>query len=724
MRDIKVCNSVMGFDMDIPRHLIYHSGMEKSTFCILPWVHLATQPDGALNICCLTTETLKADSGEELRLDTHSIKQIWGSQDLQNVRKKMLSNQKLSSCEVCYKDEANGKKSPRMMQNWTWEKKLGKSKFRKLIQNFEEDPENFASNPETGVAYFNFRFNNSCNLRCRMCFPMSSHSLSREFRDLLDTQKSFPQFYKGLLQKSDLVSWSQNEQFVSNIKTVLPYLKEIYITGGEPMIGQETFDFLKLAVELGHAQNIELTFHTNTTHWNESVAQLFPAFKKVTVNCSIDGHGVVDEYIRYPTRFDKVEDVFNKYLDLTTRIPTMAVSIACSVSIYNIFSLPKLVKWYLEKKHQSKTNLVYIQFTLVHYPTFLNINLIPPAYRRRALSSLKDALDLVKSAESYFSPTKTSLQPIVGMIENESLPLEADIDDFVSFQLELDKKRGQSVGLYVPEIEQIVNFYLCRGTEYSQPMFPTTYKRLWLSHLGYLATRKNLKYLEIGSYEGQSSSWVLRNILPDPTCTATLIEPFYVEGVKQRFYQNMKSQQLLSRLQVYEEPSENALDKLKLGSFDLIYVDGNHTYEAVLSDALKSWPLLKIDGIMVFDDYYWMKWLFTDDQRPELAIDHFIAMMGTQIKVIHQGLQVFVRKKGDLPVSRYASTILAPVAGVQKYKIPNFIGRYALKLLYMYQTKKIDKEFQRLHLPDPEKTYPTYSFKERTNSLNPPPTNL
>jgi sulfatase maturation enzyme AslB (radical SAM superfamily)/predicted O-methyltransferase YrrM len=681
--------------------------MSQKTFCILPWVHLATQPDGTLNICCLSSQTLKADTGEELRLDTHSMEQIWGSQDLQNVRKKMLSNQKLQSCELCYQDEAIGKTSPRMMQNWNWEKKLGKSAIKNLIETYSNDPESFAKNRETGVAYFNFRFNNSCNLRCRMCFPTSSHGLSREFRELLDAQKSFPRLYKGLLQKSDLVSWSQNEKFVSNIQAVLPYLKEVYITGGEPMIGRETFDFLKMAVDLGWAKNIELTFHTNTTHWNESVVGLFPAFKKVTVNCSIDGHGIVDEYIRYPTSFSKVEDVFDKYLELTTRISTVAISIACSVSIYNVFSLPKLVSWYLEKKKQNKNNLLYIQFTLVHYPTFLNINLIPPSFRYRALYSLKKALELVKSAEPYVSPTINSLEPLVAIIQKQSLPKSEDIDDFMAFQLELDKNRNQSVGLYVPEVEKIVNFYLCRGVEYSQPMFPTTYKRLWLSHLGHLVNKKNLKYLEIGAYEGQSSSWVLKNILTDPTCTGTLIEPFFVEGVKQRFYKNMQIHKLLSRLDVYEEPSETALLRLPPGSFDLIYVDGNHTYEGVMSDALKSWPLLKVDGILVFDDYYWMKWLLAVDQRPEIAIDQFIAMMGSQIEVLHQGLQVFVRKKGELPTIQNTALMSSPPTALGTYRMPNVIGRYALKALYMYQTKKIDWKFQRLKLTDPEEMYPT-----------------
>lgn len=681
--------------------------MKKETFCILPWVHLATQPDGALNICCLSSNTLKADSGEELRLDTHSLEQIWGSQDLQNVRNKMLSNQKIHGCDVCYRDESNGKTSPRQMHNDTWTKKLGAEKIQHLIQSSQEDPQSYARNHQDGVLYFNFRFSNNCNLRCRMCFPMSSNGLSKEFRELIEKQETFPRFYKTIFPQSDLVAWSQNETFVKNMNLALPYLKEVYITGGEPMIGKDTLQFLKMAVESNCAQNIELTFHTNTTHWNESVTELFAHFKKVTIHCSIDGFGLVDEYIRYPTRFHKVEDVFDKYLELTVRVPTVSVSIACSVSIYNIFSLPELVKWYLKKKSQKEINLNYIQFTSVHYPEFLNINIIPPSLRHKALSAIRDCLELIKSAEPYFSPTRTSLKPLLDVLQLNTIAEKADIDSFLAFHKELDTHRNQSVSHYIPDVEYILNFYSSQDVKYSQPMFPTTYKRLWLSHLGHLVTNKNLNYLEIGSYEGQSSAWVMKNILPDTTCMATVIEPFFIEGTKQRFYKNMDSQKLLPRLHVFEEPSESALKKLKPANFDLIYVDGDHTYEAVLKDALQSWPLLKIGGIMVFDDYYWMKWLLSDDQRPEHAIDHFISMMGGQLEVIHRGLQVFVKKCGEIPDSTNTHAMLTKNTVAQKNRVPWLIGKMALAALYRYHSVKIDKNFKQLNLRDPEEMYPS-----------------
>jgi hypothetical protein len=41
------------------------------------------------------------------------------------------------------------------------------------------------------------------------------------------------------------------------------------------------------------------------------------------------------------------------------------------------------------------------------------------------------------------------------------------------------------------------------------------------------------------------------------------------------------------------------------GLFDFIYIDGDHTAVGVLSDAVHAYPLLKVGGLIAFDDYLW-----------------------------------------------------------------------------------------------------------------------
>jgi predicted O-methyltransferase YrrM len=116
-------------------------------------------------------------------------------------------------------------------------------------------------------------------------------------------------------------------------------------------------------------------------------------------------------------------------------------------------------------------------------------------------------------------------------------------------------------------------------------------------------------YLEIGTFEGASLSYMFNNVMLNPSSKATVIDPFdsFINGCQnqlQIFKSNL--QPYLDRITIIEGYSQNELNKLIPNSFDLIYVDGDHTSQAVFTDAMLSFPLLKSGGIMIFDDYLWM----------------------------------------------------------------------------------------------------------------------
>jgi len=78
--------------------------------------------------------------------------------------------------------------------------------------------------------------------------------------------------------------------------------------------------------------------------------------------------------------------------------------------------------------------------------------------------------------------------------------------------------------------------------------------------------------------------------------------------------------------------------------FDFIYIDGDHTAPAVLTDACMAWPLLKSGGIMLFDDYHWNPEGFTDRQKPKMAVDAFSHIFKDQFNVVHDGYQIAIQK--------------------------------------------------------------------------------
>eukprot|EP00960_Hanusia_phi_P054998 762836-Hanusia_phi.AAC.3 len=85
--------------------------------------------------------------------------------------------------------------------------------------------------------------------------------------------------------------------------------------------------------------------------------------------------------------------------------------------------------------------------------------------------------------------------------------------------------------------------------------------------------------------------------------------------------------------------SQDVLRKLEdKETYDLVYVDGDHTASAVMTDAILAYPLLKRGGILIFDDYLWNGMQNIQD-RPMLAVNAFLEMWSEDIDVLHVGYQ-------------------------------------------------------------------------------------
>jgi predicted O-methyltransferase YrrM len=165
-------------------------------------------------------------------------------------------------------------------------------------------------------------------------------------------------------------------------------------------------------------------------------------------------------------------------------------------------------------------------------------------------------------------------------------------------------------------------------------------------------------FLEIGSFEGRSAVWIAENMMQDGdrlNCIDTWMggEEHGEENmseVEERFRHNLTvaAKTYPERVIVQQKGTSTLAlaHKIRHGAFyDFIYIDGSHKAPDVLTDACMAWPLLKLEGLMVFDDYMWGN---PRDalHRPKIAIDAFTNIFGETAEIVHVGYQLVVRKKG------------------------------------------------------------------------------
>jgi predicted O-methyltransferase YrrM len=164
---------------------------------------------------------------------------------------------------------------------------------------------------------------------------------------------------------------------------------------------------------------------------------------------------------------------------------------------------------------------------------------------------------------------------------------------------------------------------------------------------------KDMKYLEIGCFEGASLHYMFSNVMTNES-TATVIDPFiFTNNQYEVFSNNIRNYE--NRIQLFIDYSQNALKNLNENEYDFIYIDGDHTSGGVLMDAILSFPLLKKRGIIIFDDYLWRyngehTLVDLDDENlkhpnnPFTGINTFLTMNKDKIQILESNWQMIIRK--------------------------------------------------------------------------------
>jgi predicted O-methyltransferase YrrM len=166
----------------------------------------------------------------------------------------------------------------------------------------------------------------------------------------------------------------------------------------------------------------------------------------------------------------------------------------------------------------------------------------------------------------------------------------------------------------------------------------------WMEALHRLVGKPDALGLEIGAFEGRSTRWFVEKVLTGARARLIVMDPH----VSARFHENVAS--IAPRIDYLREPSQVALRdrRWRPGSFDFIYIDGDHSARAVLEDSVLAWRLLKPGGVLIWDDYRWKAENTTDPLKsPGPAIDAFLALFAGDYDVLLSGWQIIVRRKSE-----------------------------------------------------------------------------
>ena len=209
------------------------------------------------------------------------------------------------------------------------------------------------------------------------------------------------------------------------------------------------------------------------------------------------------------------------------------------------------------------------------------------------------------------------------------------------------------LGIFYPIIKPKKKSKKIENSIYNQFHSINSNEKWFCNNLNFLSTNfKNIQnvktMLEIGSYEGRSAIFFLKNFSnSNLTCVDTWSgsdehSSVNFELIEKNFDLNTSFYQSNNLLRKYKMTS-NDFFKKNDKYFDLIYVDGDHSSDQVKIDLINAWNVLKNGGFLVLDDYMW--WYYKDYKKnPSTPINNFIKKNILNISNLIVWHQVIIQK--------------------------------------------------------------------------------
>ena len=288
------------------------------TLCMAPWTHTYLSPQTERRMCCASREP--AQSFEQY-IDTSSgtgqyhpltLDEHWNSEHMRSVRRRMMAGETLPECDVC-----NSKLLNTDVYRSYFNQLFG-HKYTDAMANTDAD-----GTTRLKPVSWDYRFSNLCNFKCRMCGDMLSSAWESEQRqhNMINWANSknnwmIPQVREEISKFQDTQIEQEFAQAVEEHR-----VEEVYWVGGEPLMYEQHWRYMRRIVELGDGHRVYARYNTNLSRVNYGGFNLYSDvlahLRDWQICASLDGTGRTGEYIRTGLNFPAWLDNFKQGVAMT-----------------------------------------------------------------------------------------------------------------------------------------------------------------------------------------------------------------------------------------------------------------------------------------------------------------------------------------------------------------------------------------------------------------------
>lgn len=405
----------------------------KDSICPVPWMHMALEPDGKIIPCCLTSQHESANLGN---IKKDKFEDIWNSDRMKKLRTDMLNGKIPNYCKTCTDREPITGDSSRIFHL---------REFGHVIDRIPETTLEDGTVTEMKLKYWDFRFSNLCNFKCRSCGPVYSSSWLPDAKKL-----NWPVEDWQKVVTTDSIDGLDNYKF---LESQIDEVEKIYFAGGEPLLMPEHWYILEMLTK-AERFDVRICYNTNTsklTYKGKSVLDYWRKWQtgKIEVWSSLDEIDERGELIRSGTDWPKVEENLKEMV----KLDNIVIRPGITTGAWNVYRIPEIVERLLELgvvKTDPMLGLKHNNFFLNYLdaPEKYNVRILPDWFKKKTIEKLENFI------AEYDAKYDTSIRYRLEHVLHElTKPFDLEFArKFVHDTAVIDKIRGEDMYATIPEM--------------------------------------------------------------------------------------------------------------------------------------------------------------------------------------------------------------------------------------------------------------------------------
>ena len=189
---------------------------------------------------------------------------------------------------------------------------------------------------------------------------------------------------------------------------------------------------------------------------------------------SVDGTGQVNDYSRWPSKWDVVDEAARMWLTMAKNNSNITVRWEPTLSLYNVLNIQEMIRWWInlsieifetsfhESVYNSEIDDINIILNNVMWPEYLTPNLITS--KDVICSKLDTFIDEIRELylDDNIFRSRHMIKRLGNVIEQAKMHISKPSDDkqlqtFINFSNDIDKIRKNNITTQLPELWNLIN---------------------------------------------------------------------------------------------------------------------------------------------------------------------------------------------------------------------------------------------------------------------------